>query len=234
MKRFIVVLAALMVLSSSFAFAKDDVKVEAGVKMWNNKWKMEDPDPAGGGSQTLDAALMVGPAVEVMLPSNLFFTASYLMSVTDYEKKEGTGKLAVERDDLDVAVGYQFIPEAGVFLGYRSSSMDWTFTDPGFPTDSGSFDMSGPVLGVRANYSFSDMIGVYASAAYLMTETEDKDATGTFKEDAPGTSFELGVKAKFNKELSATLGYKIESFEGDKSKVKDTFSGITLGVMYAF
>jgi hypothetical protein len=78
------------------------------------------------------------------------------------------------------------------------------------------------------------MFGVYANVAYLMTESEWKDATGTFTEDSPGTSFELGVKAMFSKQLSGTLGYRMESFEGDKSKTEDTFSGLTLGVMYAF
>jgi predicted porin len=219
-----------MVLSSSFAFAADDVKVEAGIKMWNNEWESKDPID---GTIKFDAALLIGPAVSVTLPSNLFFEASYLFSVTDYEKTEGTAKIEVERDDLDLAVGYMFIPEFGIFAGYRSTSMDWKFTDVG-GGESGSFDVSGPVIGLRANYSFNDMFGVYASAAYLMTESEWKDATGTFTEDAPGTQFELGVKATFSKQLSGTLGYKVESFEGDKSKTEDTFSGVTLGVMYAF
>jgi len=229
MKRVIVVLAALMFLSSGFAFAADDVKVEAGVKIWNNSWESKDPDPVAGGTMKFDAALLIGPAVAVTLPSNVFFEASYLMSVTDYEKTEGPAKIEVERDDLDLAVGYMFIPEVGIYVGYRSTSMDWTASGGGF-SESGSIDLSGPVIGLRGNYSFSEMFGVYASAAYLMTEYEEQG----FKEDDPGTQFELGVKATFSKQLSGTLGYKVESFEGDKSKVEDTFSGITLGVMYAF
>ncbi|NTW60060.1 MAG: porin family protein [Nitrospirae bacterium] len=229
MKRFIVFLAALMVLSSGFAFAKDDVKVEAGIKIWNNSWESKDPDPVDGGTTKFDAALLIGPAISVTLPSNVFFEASYLMSVTDYEKTEAPAEITVERDDLDIAVGYMFIPEVGIYVGYRSTSMDWKVTFPG-GSDSGSIDISGPVIGLRGNYSFSEMFGVYASVAYLMTEYEEQG----FTEDSPGTQFELGVKAKFSKALSGTLGYKVESFEGDKSKTEDTFSGVTLGVMYAF
>jgi hypothetical protein len=53
------------------------------------------------------------------------------------------------------------------------------------------------------------------------------------------TAFTTGVRTgraedKFSKEFSGTLGYKVESTEGDKSKVKDTFSGLTLGFMYEF
>ena len=230
MRKLVLVLAALMVLCSGVAFASEGAEVEAGVKMWHNKWKNEDP---GSGSLTFDAALLVGPAVEVKLPSNLFIEASYLFSVTDYEKEEGPAKLSAERDDLDVAVGYQFIPEAGVFVGYKSSSIDWTYTEPGV-TDTGSMDLSGMVLGVRGSYSVNEMFGVYASAAYLMTKMENKDSASTSKEDAPGSVFELGVKAKFGEELSGTLGYKVESTKEDKTNIKDTFSGITLGVMYAF
>ena len=229
MKRFIVFLAALMVLSSGFAFAADGVKVEAGIKIWNNSWESKDPDPVYGGTTKFDAALLIGPAISVTLPSNVFFEASYLMSVTDYEKTEAPAEITVERDDLDIAVGYMFIPEVGIYVGYRSTSMDWKVTFPG-GSDSGSIDLSGPVIGLRGNYSFNDVFGVYASVAYLMTEYDEQG----FTEDDPGTQFELGVKAKFSKEFSGTLGYKVESFEGDKSKVKDTFSGLTLGVMYAF
>jgi len=232
-KSIIGVVMVALVLCSGMAFASEGVEMEAGIKMWYNNWKSEDPDPAGG-TMKFDAALMVGPAFEVKLPSNLFFEASYLMSVTDYEKTEGVAKITSDRADLDVAIGYQFIPEVGIFAGYKSSSMDWTYTEPGFANETGSMDVTGPVIGLRAKYSFDEVFGVYASAAYLKTKSEWKDATGTFKEDAPGTAFELGLKAKFNKELSGSLGYKVESTEGDKSKVKDTFSGLTLGVMYAF
>jgi hypothetical protein len=111
--------------------------------------------------------------------------------------------------------------------------MDWKFNDGAF-SESGSIDLSGPVIGLRGNYSFNDTFGIYAGVAYLMTEYEDQGAGGTFTEDDPGTQFELGAKAMFSKQLSGTLGYKVESFKGDKSEVKDTFSGLTLGVMYAF
>lgn len=230
MKRVIVVLAALLFLSSGFAFAADDVKVEAGIKVWNNEWESKDPVD---GTLKFDAGLLIGPAVVVTLPSNVFFEASYLMSVTDYEKKEGTAKIEVERADMDIAVGYMFIPQFGLYAGYRSSSLDATFSDVG-GSGTATLDVTGPVIGLRGNYSFNDMFGVYANVAYLMTESEWKEAGTTFKEDAPGTSFELGVKAMFNKQLSGTLGYRAESFEGDKSKAEDTFSGLTLGIMYAF
>jgi len=203
--------------------------MEAGVKLWYNKWKSEDST----GSMTLDAALLAGPAFEAKFPNHVFIEASYLLSLNDYEKAEDPAKITADRKDLDLAVGYQFIPEAGAFVGYKSTSSDWTYTEPGV-NETGSIDLSGPVIGLRGNYGINEMFAVYASAAYLMTKAENEEGGVTTKEDAPGTVFELGVKAKFSEQLSATLGYKVESTKEDKTNVKDTFSGLTLGAMYAF
>jgi predicted porin len=230
MKRFSIVLVALIVLSSSFAYANEGVEVEAGIKMWYTGWKNEDP---ANGNLKFDPTLLIGPAIEVMLPSHVYFEASYLLTTSDFEKTEASAKLSANRKDLDVAVGYQFIPEVGIFVGYKSSSMDFTFVDT-LGTQTGSSDLSGPVIGIRGKYSFDKMFGIYASAAYLMTKIENKDASGTVKEDSPGTVLELGAKAQFSKALSGTLGYKIEQTKEDKSKIKDTFSGVTLGIMYTF
>jgi hypothetical protein len=61
-----------------------------------------------------------------------------------------------------------------------------------------------------------------------------KESSGSIKEDAPGTDYQLGVTAKLSKAFTGSLGYRIESSKGEQSNVKDTFSGITLDVMYAF
>lgn len=88
-----------MVLSSRFAFAKEAVEAEAGIKMWYPGWTSEDPT---GGSMKLDPTLLVGPAIEVKLLSHLFFEASYLLSTSDFEKIKGTAKLTANRKDLRV------------------------------------------------------------------------------------------------------------------------------------
>jgi hypothetical protein len=231
MNSFIVVLTTLMVLSSGFAFAKEEMEMDAGIKMWYAGYKTV--DTLNNSSMTFDPVLLVGPAFEVELPSNLFFEASYLMTVADYEKNQGTGKLSSDTKFLDAAIGYYFTPEVGIFAGYKNESTNWKNTDIG-TNESGSTDVSGPLIGIRGSYSFDNMLGVYVSATYLKTKAENKEPSGTMKEDAPGTEYELGVKAKFSKALTGSLGYKIESSEGDKSKVKDTYSGVTLDVMYAF
>jgi hypothetical protein len=229
----IVVLAALIVLSSGYAFAKEEVEMDVGIKTWYATYKTE--DALSNRFLTFDPVLLVGPAFEVELPSHLFFEGEYLMSVTDYEKTQGPLKLSSDTKYLEVAIGYSFIPQVGIFAGYKRESTNWKITNTNIGTNvPGSMDLSGPMLGIRGSYSFDKMFGVYASAAYLKLKAENEEPSGTIKEDAPGTDFQLGVKAKFAKALTGSLGYRVESSKGKTSQVKETFSGVTLDVMYAF
>lgn len=235
-KSIICIMVLLFVLVGGVAFANEGmenegVEMQAGVKMWYNQWKSEEP---GANSMTFDSSLLIGPSFEAEFPNHVFVEASIMFSAMDYEWNQAPEKITADRQDIDIAVGYQFIPEAGAFVGYKNSSSDWTYTD-GVSSSTGSIDLSGPVIGLRGNVAINEMFSAYASAAYLMTKVENKEAGApTEKEDAPGTVFELGVKAAFNEALSGTLGYKIESTKEDKTNIKDTFSGVTLGVMYAF
>ena len=232
MKRIIMSIVAMMMLCSGFAFASEGVEVEAGIKMWNNKWTSEEP---GIDKTKYDAAILVGPSVEVKFPSQFFIEASYLMSVTDYESTYFIHKITADRKDLDLAVGYALVPSFGVFVGYKSASMDWDMDLAGTIIDSRSMDLAGPMAGIRGNAELNDMFSIYGNLTYLMTKVEKKGTyTATTSEKSPGTVWELGVKAKFSEELSGTLGYKVEATKEDKTNTKDTFSGLTLGVMYAF
>jgi hypothetical protein len=231
MKGVIIALTALMVLSSGFAFAEEEVEMEAGIKMWYAGFKIE--NASGNFIFRLDPVLLVGPAFEAELPNHLFFEGEYVMSATDYEKTQGPAKLSADNRYLEVAVGYNFIPEVGIFAGYKEEHTTWQYTGIGMNA-SGSVDMGGPMLGVRGSYSFNKIFGVYASAAYMWTKSESKEPSGTVKEDAPGTDYQLGVSAKFSKAFIGSLGYRVESSKGDTSQERETFSGVTLDVMYAF
>jgi hypothetical protein len=237
-KSIIVLLAALLLaVSCGMAFGEEKkeegaegVEVEVGLKAWYSYWKNQDPDPTAGTTR-FDPALLVGPAIEVRLPYHFYLEGSYLVSLNDYEYSLFGAKLTADRKDLDLAVGYRIIPEVGIFAGYKNVDMDLTVL--GF--SAGSLNLSGPFIGIRGDVPVNEALSVYAVATYLDTESET-NVIGEFttKYDAPGSIFELGVKAAFNKELSGTLGYKVESTKEDVTNIKDTFSGFTLGVMYAF
>ena len=233
MKKIVIVLVvACVALWGGLAFAGEKVEVEAGVKAWYNEWTSNDPLVT---KTEWDASLLVGPAVEVKFPSHIFIEASYLMSVTDYTSTFYLHKLTANRKDLDLAVGYDFTPSFSAFAGYKNVSTDWDMDLNGPIIDSGSIDLAGPMAGIRGRFALNDTFSIYGNATYLFTKAESKSRyVATKKEDAPGTIFELGAKAAFNKQLSATLGYKVESTKEDNTNIKDTFSGFTLGVMYAF
>ena len=230
-KCLIVVMIAVVALWCGVVFAGEGVEVEAGVKAWNNEWTSDDPV---SGKTKFDASLLIGPAVEVKFPNHIFIEASYLVSVTDYESTFFIHKLTARRKDLDVAVGYDVTPAFGAFVGYKSVAMDWDMDLSGTIIDKGTKDLTGPMAGIRGRIELNKTFSIYGNASYLFTKIENKDSMGTTSEKAPGTVFELGAKAVFSKALSGTLGYKVESTKEDKTNVKDTFSGFTLGVMYAF
>ena len=237
MKRSIVVLLAALLVAVSCGMAAAEVKkeegveVEAGLKVWYNKWKSQDPDPAFG-TINFDYTTLVGPAVEIKFPYHFYAEASYLVSLSDYEATvAGILKMTADRKDLDLAVGYRVIPQIGIFAGYKDVKQDWNLMG----LDSGSLKLTGPMFGVRGDVPVNETFGVYASYTYLKTKLESS-AVGalTTKNNAPGSIIEAGVKAELAHHLSGTLGYKVESTKEKNTNIKDTFSGVTLGVMYAF
>ena len=177
---------------------------------------------------------MLGPAVEVKLPIHIFFEASYLMSVADYEYSQTVIKLEADRKDLEVAAGYQIIPQLAAYLGYKSAKSDYTISSiVGERLDS-SAELYGFLVGVRGSIPISEMVSVYANAAYLGTKSKLSDIAGSETEKAPGYDAELGLKVEFAKHVSGNVGYRVESTKGKLNKERETFSGITLGAMYAF
>ncbi len=234
MKRGVMVLLALacIVVSSGIVFAEEKkegegVEVEAGVKAWYNKWKNEDP---AFGTTNFDSSLLVGPAVEVKLPLHFYAEASYLFSTNDYKATSGVDQVTADRKDLDLAVGYRIIPQLGVFVGYKDVKQDMTISG----ISSISLKLTGPLFGLRGDIPLSETFSVYASYAYLKTKLETSEAGLSTSNDAPGSVIEVGVKAEMARHLAGTLGYKVESTKEKNTNIKDTFSGVTLGIMYAF
>jgi predicted porin len=222
MKRIITGVAAVLLLiaGSGVARAEERTEVEVGVKMWFNDWTQDTP---GYASNTSDTATLFGPAIEVKFPNYVFVEASYLVSVSNYTFTDITGNTNVERQDLDVAIGYMVTPEFGVLAGYKNSSFK--------EKETGSKStVSGPVIGILGIAQVDPAFSFYGKLDYLFTKFD-----GEFiQEDSPGWMFEFGVKFAFTREFSGTLGYKYETNEGNETNVRDTFSGLTLGAMLTF
>jgi opacity protein-like surface antigen len=80
----------------------------------------------------------------------------------------------------------------------------------------------------------TEAFSVYGKATYLFTRLKAEEDGHSDTQDSPGWIGELGVKYAFTKQVGANLGYKYETTKGDDSDVRDTFTGLTLGVNYTF
>jgi opacity protein-like surface antigen len=233
MKRIVITVMVMMLAMSSAVYAEQaaehaaehGTEVEAGIKMNYNKWKQEYPD---GISFTSDDTLLIGPAVEVKFANHIFIGASYLVASSDYNFSDAGMKFS--RNEFEAAVGYMIAPQFGVQVGYKNAESklkdaDWKMTD------------SGPYAGILGNVIANKELIFYGKLNYLMTRSKvhvGGAINTTTSEDFPGWCAEIGAKYAFNAKVSGTLGYQMEATEGKDSKDKNTFSGVTLGAMYAF
>ncbi len=219
-----VVATLLLVAGMGEARAEEGPGVQVGVKMWYNDWSQDRP---GFGSITSDYTTLLGPAIEAKFENQVFIEASYLISTADYHFSDQISAADVERQDLDVAVGYLIIPEFGVLLGYKNT----TFKER---TTGIEDTLYGPGLGVNTNLPLNEDLSFYGRLDFLFTRFEQNDAGVVFREDSPGWMFEFGLKYAFTRSFFGSLGYKYETNEGNDTNVRDTFSGVTLGAMVGF
>lgn len=228
MKRFLICAAAavLLIVGSGAAFAeeakesKEGAEVEVGIKAWMNKMKRDAPAE----KFTSDSTILIGPAVEAKFQNNIFVEASYLFSASNYKADVGGTTREFDRADIDLAAGYMITHQFGAFAGYRNSAMK----EKGTGNKETSY---GPIVGVLGSVPVNEPLSIYGKLTYLFTRLKS-DIEPT--RDAPGWIAEIGARYEFTKELSANLGYQYETTKTKNTDVKDTFSGFTLGAMYAF
>ncbi len=226
MKRILIgaVAALLLIAGNGAARAEEGSGIEVGAKFWFNDWTHDVP---GFASITSDTATLFGPTIEAQFPSQVFVEGSYLVSTSSYGFSDGTN---FDRQDLELAIGYMIVPEFGVLAGYKNSSFE--------DREAGVKDtVYGPLIGVKAVARMDYNLSFFGKLDYLFTRFKETGGAGpgsVFEEDSPGWIFEVGVKFGFTREAAGTFGYKYETNEGNDSNVKDTFSGLTLGLMFAF
>ncbi len=217
--------AILLLLSmSGTARAEEGAKTAAGLKIWMNRWKSEQPGSEG---RTSGISTLVGWAAEAEFSNDVFVEASYLVSVSDYTFDHADVTTEVERSDVDMAVGYQFIHNVGVFAGYRSSQFSEKITK-------NKETVHGPLIGVRGSVPLNNALSFFGELTWLPRSTKATFAATDEKETALGWFSRAGVKYVFTREVTGALGYQYETTKGKNTKVKDTFAGATLDMMYSF
>ncbi len=225
MKRIIIGVAAalLMIAGSAAASAQEGTGVEVGLKMWFNDWTHDVP---GFPSITSDNTVLLGPAIEAKFGDYFFAEASFLFSTADYDFSDGT---RIDRQDVNLAIGYMIIPGFGVLAGYKNSDFKWKTTNPGEKDR-----VYGPLLGIVGIAQVDPYLSFYGRFNYLFTKFKSTGVAPGIEEDSPGWIFEFGLKYAFTREFTGSIGYKYETNEGNDSNVRDTFSGLTLSGMVAF
>lgn len=223
MKRILIgaVAALLLIAANGAALAQERTEVEVGLKFWFNDWTHDVP---GFPSTISDTAVLFGPTIEVTFPNQVFMEGSYLFSTSDYNFSDGTH---VDRQDLELSIGYMIVPGFGVLAGYKNAD---------FKDNFGERDtVSGPLIGIIGIARVDPYLSFYGKFDYLFTRFK---ATGgglpAFEEGNPGWIFEFGVKFAFTREFLGTIGYKYETYEGNDTNVQDSFSGLTLGGLVRF
>lgn len=233
MKNLLPTIVLAIILSCGVAFGQD-VSYSVGVKAWFNSWEFE----YGGGSETTDPALMIGPSASINY-GRFFGGVSLLFTPEEYEwSYPGGYSEKADRTDFDLIAGYMFHPRVGGFVGYKYLSADMSWEDP---VDSGGYGttiLSGPSLGVTGNFPVSKNIVLFGSLSYMFLDFEWKlpSGLGTLTTDAAGASFELGAAYIISSSWNASIGIKSQSFIGEIG-VNDLtlgFTGLTLGANYRF
>ena len=230
MKKLILGIVFAIILSFGVAHGQD-TSFSVGVKAWVNSWEME--IELAGFNETTAPALMIGPSVSIK-KDKFFGGASLLFTAGEYEWDFGGGEYErADRTDLDLIIGYMFIPRLGVFIGYKHLSADMEYEFLGSTSDDGTITLSGPGFGLTGNYPVSNTIVLYGSLSFMILDFEWEFAGGgSYTSDANGASIELGAAYIISPNWNASIGIKSQTFEEDI--ITNSFAGLTLGANYRF
>lgn len=242
MKKHVIGLILFIVMISSTVFA-EDIKVSVGVKGWSNDWTKRtviDTDSKDMNGKTIvfhlkdeSKTFLIGPTLHIELEEELFIEASYLNSSGDYElSSPDMADTGLSWNDMDIKFGYIYSPENMMYVGYKR------FTGSGADTGN-PVNISGPEFGGLGIIPLVKQLNVYWDASFLLLKSH---TPGYYESNSSylGMAAELGFISDFRKNLSATIGYKLQMAENkvdnkvDKVRIQDKLGGVTVGLNYNF
>jgi len=226
MKRIASGVVALVLLLSMHgaARAEETAKATAGLKTWVNSWKKEQP---GAESLKTNTSALVGWVAEAEFSNRVFVGASYLVGAFDYIFDLPAGTLEVERNDLDVVLGYRFKYNVDVYTGYRSTRIEEEVTKV-------KVNLSGPLLGLRGSVPLNNTLSFFGELTLLPFINKATFGVTEERETALGWFGGAGVRYACTRQIAVALGYKYETTKGKHTQVTDTFAGATFDAVYAF
>ena len=243
MKRFTLPLA--LILGMSFAASKvfaDDMKIgndlslNLGYKLWVNSWQTTtSPFPAQGGNHfTAITKSGFGSIPNVSLKyKSMFVSGSYLASgnyafqpyteviATPQINGVAVGRLntvnvTASRTEADVNLGYMFIPQLGVTVGYKNVTQKFTFvsTSPGLTFSGNGIPsytyMNGVTFGVVGGAPIGGGFSLYGNGVGGFMSVSYSPALAN-NDTASYAASELGLAWHTpHVPLSFSLGYKYQ------------------------
>jgi opacity protein-like surface antigen len=223
------VVAFLLLLSANGSARAEEettsvAEFAAGFKTWINNWKSEQP-----GSEIMRSSYnaLIGWEAEAAFTNGVIAGVSYLMSVSDYTFDHNAATPDVRHEDFILAIGYRFYHRVDVFTGYRGSQFWQRETQT-------KTNIYGPLLGIGGAAPLNKSLSLFSKLTYFPLSNKKTTGETGEKETAKGWSAEAGVMHVFSKRISGALGYRYEAMKGKKTRVKDTFAGPTINVMYNF
>jgi hypothetical protein len=251
MKTTLPLFLVLFVLCSSTT-ASGETTAALGLNIWGNTW-YETVSHRGGGSDNFrnGSAILAGPDLVIRTQNRWFVDTYYLFPLNKYESSDWLApgdKMEFSESEFDIRVGREFTffllhsVTLAPFFEYKRIDARASYTNPSaglVDVDMGTWRMSGEGIGLFAKKSFHGGTEIYTSLAFLAMRQEfaftNGVNSGSFS--TSGTVFDIGVKQAFSKKFTTNLGLKVQQFFGTLStgdNDKNTFAGISAGVMYAF
>jgi hypothetical protein len=252
---------------------QSDLSVTLGLKGWNNRWETGQINTgfAGGGSNaqsfTSSDKLTAIPSVAVKYKD--FFIAGSQFMKTSYGFPPSTSlgfapgaavatpntqSQTADRKETDLNLGWYFVPQVAVTLGYKQ--VDQTYRNTFTPAAFSAFNSTGTTknraftLGVAASAPIGNggffmygngatsISGMKAKFSGYASTSNPAGCTSASCPDWKGwyAASELGFGYRVQAGLSLTLGYKYQILDLGNAgqRGRDVTSGLIGGVSYTF
>lgn len=240
----LVAVAVLGGINSAQAVDGKDFSATIGLKVWNAWWQTGVTNSGVFGNNALQLTSNGTPAVIPSLTvkyKDYFINGSYFTATNfgfpSYTDAPGlvTTTLSAKRTEADVNVGWYFIPQVAVTLGYKEVKQDYSTAGvAGISTSK----YTTPTIGVSGSAKIGESGAfMYGNGVHgLSVRASGNGFAGVAFGGGKYSGSELGFGWQFAQGVTATLGYKYQTLSGFYNGVRgnDITSGFIGGVNYTF
>ena len=222
------VISIFVILVSTFAVAQEEIKWSGSVKVWNASASVV----SNSGTRTWNTPSSSSGNISLTgKKENLFVVFSTLLPtsyVLDYSSTVG-GYL--RREDYDIALGYSFIDNLSLLLGYKNL----TYKTDGVSTGT----MNSSYVGLSGSKLVSDRSFLYGTfTTSLAVNDSQSNYGGDTQDNQRNSMFEIGTGYALTNSTQLTLGYRgqyfVRRYASNNNTASDVIQGLIFGVNHNF